>query len=900
MRGRSLIVSVLFLFLACVACQSPNEKSGVWFVHATDPHVFEEPAKPDDKSFKEKEAVRQVQEGLNEKAFRAMLSTFGSLPGVGVKPNFLVVTGDFGVGEREPADSGTQTVPSPSPTPAPTPSGAPAPAPPAAQPSKVRAARIERLAQILGASPVRDLYFVPGNNDIRDERADSESLTEERAFFDEVQKKLGGKVVLHDLSACYLPGSTSQCWADVPGTAFRLVGFPSYSFKNRKPKPDEPAPDPAKVAEKRHTQEQQMETFAGLVQQAAAAGKRVLVLSHIAELDDPFTRAQEESTGTKLYATGEPERPSWSAWDVSPAVFTKWKDVINSGTVAGVLAGHFHDSHKETYRRPYPWARKSLDRADPGKLFLAPPLAVRKQDTSPFQARGFSLVHLTGDRMTHRLYWFDQASSAFTPDPERRRPSGGMMSQAMSWLWQVGNDKENLARAALVAIALVAAILTAIATWEIPPPTTSTRSPATSRPAAGSSASDSSSSAGKKDSSLSPFQGNFARTVLGGLGGMAAVSIVEDSYWKDAGVSPKAHYLVLFVAFFLIILSLSAVFQGAVEALRSRVILRQQAPPWSGRREKQLRLLQHSLYWGRRLWRWLLSLRSAALIFLDTVFNVIQGKNQTRTAVFGEEIRNLHWSLVWTADRLRENIDKKILEALSTDEMKELFENQDVSTPTNEDIRTNISILSTDRSAVSYVSWERGSLGKPFDQRSVAWISVYTGEARWCKTGARTDGKAGLWKNVYAENKDERVVLYDNSRKELPGEPTSVLLSTHYQDRPSPDYEAFMILPIPWSRRGELLDYQRAGLQISFRRCAYMDALWKGLEKQVTEDGVTRDSPNYAAWQGALRQDRDQTLQLKASELQALLQQAIDVLGELFRYFNPTVFEEQIRPYLKS
>ncbi|MEA2601174.1 MAG: hypothetical protein QOF89_2166 [Acidobacteriota bacterium] len=899
MRGRILIVLILCLLLVpCVACQSPDEKPGVWFVHATDPHLFEEPAKPDDKDFKEKEEIRKVQEDLNEKAFRAMLGTFGSLPGVGVKPDFLVVTGDFGVGEREPADSGTQTVPpSPSPTPAPAPSGVPAPAP-AAQPPKAQAARIERLAQILGASPVRDLYFVPGNNDIRDESADAESLTEERAFFDEVQKKLGGKVVLHDLTGCYLAGPVSQCWADVPGTTFRLVGFPSYSFKNRKPKPDEPAPDPAKAVEKRRIQEQQMETFAGLVQQAAAAGKRVLVLTHIAELDDPFTRAQEESTGAKLYAKGDPDRPSWSAWDVSPAVFTKWKDVINGGTVTGVLAGHFHDSHRETYRPPYRWARRSLDRADLGKLFLAPPLAVRKQDTSPFQARGFALVHLTGDRMTHRLYWFDQASSSFTPDPERRRPSEGMASRAVSGLWQVGTDKENLARAALVAIALIAALLTAIATWEIPPSTTKPALPVASPPPTGNSAPDSSASAGKKDSSFLPFQGNFARTVIGGLGGMAAVSFVEDSYWKDAGVSPKAHYLVLFVAFFLIILVTSSVYQGAVEALRSRMVLRQ-ASAWSGRRRGESKLAQSFLYWGRRFWRWVLSLRSSALIFLDTVFNVIQGKNQTHTAVFGEEIRNLHWSLVWAADRLREDLDQKILAILNSPEVKPFLDSQKVKSPKDEDIRVNIGVLSTDWSSVSYVSWERGSLGKPFDQHSVAWISIYAGIARWSKTGPCLNANHALWKDVYAAN-SQRVVLYDNGRGDVPGEPAEVLLSTHYQDRPSSDYEAFVVLPVPWSRRGEVLDYQRAGILISFRKAAYMDALWEGLEQTVKDDKKSWKAPNYGAWKGLLRLNKEETLHIKSPELHAVLRQAVDVLGELFRYFNPTVFEEQIRPHLKS
>ncbi len=142
-----------------------------------------------------------------------------------------------------------------------------------------------------------------------------------------------------------------------------------------------------------------------------------------------------------------------------------------------------------------------------------------------------------------------------------------------------------------------------------------------------------------------------------------------------------------------------------------------------------------------------------------------------------------------------------------------------------------------------------------------------------------------------------------------------------------------MILPIPWVRRGEDRDYQRAGILISFRKAIYMEALWSGLE--------TGGKPNFADWQGLLECEEERPRSRRSSgsrvlvalvneteyvaieegdaepppvatapetdelfvrdpELQAVLRQGVEVLGEALRYFNPTVFEEQILPHLHT
>jgi hypothetical protein len=84
---------------------------------------------------------------------------------------------------------------------------------------------------------LKEIYLVAGNNDIANEDPDDVSLGYFNQFIDDVQKKLNENntgVHLHNLTACYAAsGGSSSCYADVPKTSYRLIGFPSYSFKNQ-------------------------------------------------------------------------------------------------------------------------------------------------------------------------------------------------------------------------------------------------------------------------------------------------------------------------------------------------------------------------------------------------------------------------------------------------------------------------------------------------------------------------------------------------------------------------------------------------------------------------------------------------------------------------------------------
>lgn len=147
-----------------------------------------------------------------------------------------------------------------------------------------------------------------------------------------------------------------------------------------------------------------------------------------------------------------------------------WKDLLAKEPVMAVFAGHLHDSHRETYQQPYGWSTLPDHTAAFQKLYLAPPLSVKKQDTSPIQARGFSLVHLDGGHVAPAIYWYDSRTGRFEPGPHPRRskPDGRWhWRPALHWLWSLDGVDTSIERLAVLLIALLAAYLTIVAVWQI-------------------------------------------------------------------------------------------------------------------------------------------------------------------------------------------------------------------------------------------------------------------------------------------------------------------------------------------------------------------------------------------------------------------------------------------------
>ena len=86
--------------------------------------------------------------------------------------------------------------------------------------------------------------------------------------------------------------------------------------------------------------------FRSLINQAQRAGKRVLILSHIPEIDDPYTLCAKIATPQKKLPDPandkDPKnlRSAWSTWNVTGKLLNDWKDVLTSDIVVAVLAGH--------------------------------------------------------------------------------------------------------------------------------------------------------------------------------------------------------------------------------------------------------------------------------------------------------------------------------------------------------------------------------------------------------------------------------------------------------------------------------------------------------------------------------------------------------------------------------
>ncbi|HET9211781.1 MAG TPA: hypothetical protein VFR03_15340, partial [Thermoanaerobaculia bacterium] len=218
-----------------------------------------------------------------------------------------------------------------------------------------------------------------------------------------------------------------------------------------------------------------------------------------------------------------------------------------------------------------------------------------------------------------------------------------------------------------------------------------------------------------------------------------------------------------------------------------------------------------------------------------------------------------------------------------------------------DDVRVNISVLSSDGSSVYYVSRDPKSLPRPFGRHSIAWLSVAAGVARWCKM--KNDGKLFYDPNTHLIGERDQGLLPDSGPH---------LLANFFEYRPEPDYKAFIVIPIPWLARGEEGKCRRAGIQISFSEPEYMDAVWSGLEKRMemkmkAKMNDAKEIPNYEQWEdlldlasssgasGAGKRSGGEVC-IHDRGFHAALHQAVKVLEEALRHFNDTIFEEVIRP----
>ena len=381
-RGwRWLILFGLYFFLSCTAHGQVN------FVQITDPHIFDD-IKEDGSRLDDKAALASFVEKMNQRVVEKSAEDGGTY-------DFVVVTGDLGieqlvkgVDERERGN-------------------------------RLKAAAVE-LASVIGLSKIAPWLFVPGNNDLLDEKPINIKYYHE--FIEALKEAVRGaenKLEIIDLCA-----EDNSKTGDQPVPAkeeffqirnYAFIGFNNASFKNTDLNPDG-SPRVGGAAVRIN------ENFAVQMKNVADVSRQVdntdiqyaYIFYHIPEIDDPYIvtlNDQQEPLKTRYSHTNLIGSPYlYSSWFVKSDVRKEWTKVVTNPKVKGLFAGHLHDHKRSTYQN-LQWLRSPFYLSDTvAKLHICPPLALKKQKDKEGQARGFQEVYIDKDgKVSTRIFWLEQA-----------------------------------------------------------------------------------------------------------------------------------------------------------------------------------------------------------------------------------------------------------------------------------------------------------------------------------------------------------------------------------------------------------------------------------------------------------------------------------------------------------
>ena len=146
--------------------------------------------------------------------------------------------------------------------------------------------------------------------------------------------------------------------------------------------------------------------------------KFAYIFYHIPEIDDPYyvsldsndPKFKERETKRGEIGKAFP----YSAWTVHPDVRRNWNEIVKKEKVKGLFAGHFHSWKHESYQG-FDWVkdRDYVSESLP-KLYVCPPVASKKQETEPAQARGFREVSVDCDtgKIKSCIFWYEKNRAA--------------------------------------------------------------------------------------------------------------------------------------------------------------------------------------------------------------------------------------------------------------------------------------------------------------------------------------------------------------------------------------------------------------------------------------------------------------------------------------------------------
>ncbi len=720
-----------------------------------------------------------------------------------------------------------------------------APATPTSAPPRT-AAEADSLARVFAAVPVSDIFLVAASDDA--------SLADSLRA-----RPLPNGTRVHDLTACQRLGMPRlACSADVAGTPYRFVGF---------------TPDTSDAVTLRR-----LARLDSLVELSVALRRSVIIVAAAAPPRVSAPAATDSAPAAADTSAARRARSITALWD---RIVSRAQAVLGGETM-------------------------ELGQTSP-KLVRTPPLGSDQPLASLSATRSAAYLRLGAGGPDQRILRYQ---AAFSGDPapvaavNPRRL--GWIGGSARWLWNMAPDAGELARAVILAIAFIAAYLTIAALWRLqdggPAITlrqTTTASGTTTTASASATADAPATTAAALPTPTLAFDNNFSRTILSGLAGLVLLTFIKGA-WSSIFPQAETYYVIWFVALFLALLVSYALLRGLTEVLRSRLATSPRAPVWSRPPGGTWKIVgSFLLHWFGRFLRWLLSLRGALLVFLDTVLAIVLGRNQLRSAVWEDTIVNLQWSLYATLERERQDIERALHAALNTPAAQQALKTRDAAA--HQDLfRVGISLMSPDESAVTYVAMSRGSLARRFSRDSIAWVATKTGMVRWWKKG---------------QEDDEERILYAGL---LDGQQVELKLKAYFEPRTRSSYEAFVVIPLPQDRRDMGAGHRKGAIHISLRYRELFDVLWPLVEPDSPPATRAQGNPPpvdivpvngppapvesappgapapvaparpYAHWEQIYR---------TPGCLGPLLENAAGVVGIVLQQFNEDIFMQYIRPY---
>ena len=390
-RQSCLAVAKVYLLIAGIIALGPGTAfaAAVNFFQITDPHIFD---------------CKGETEG-NKEALKWCISEINRRVEENPESKFIVVTGDLGL-EGLPC-GGSKSEPGAS------------------------VERAQELAEIIKESKVKKWLFLPGNNDLVGE--DPANIGTFHRFIQALQAQLPEVVN-------FSPRQEDKTSGLLDLGGCRFIGFNNASFKSN---------DSGSDAERFKASQLENVNEVRARLKPEEGFKHAYIFYHVPEIEDPYY-AGMDPTDQKLIdresKRGQNAKDApLSAWTVVPEVRKNWNEIVAKEKVKGLFAAHFHSWKHDSYDG-LAWVKnREYAAASLPKLYVCPPVASKKQEKEPEQARGFREVSIDCDTgsITSNIIWYEPTSAPFKIVEKDLTLSVDPANNTASGLFHLSNNTEK-------------------------------------------------------------------------------------------------------------------------------------------------------------------------------------------------------------------------------------------------------------------------------------------------------------------------------------------------------------------------------------------------------------------------------------------------------------------------